>query len=261
MPSMLMPNYGIAVGRAGSAVSKEFMWNLAFVSDKIVDLNLFYRGGANIFPMYLYEDIQQHDSQQKLQLGETESKRENLSPSFRTLIDSKYKKAPSVEQIFGYVYAILHSPTYRTKYKTFLGIDFPKIPFTDDEKTFFSLSKLGWELIDAHLMKNVPSKKAYPFGDFKGKGDFMVERREFIESLKDKTGKIQINKTQYFDNIPSTVYQFYIGGYQVLDKYLKDRKGKKLDLSDVDNIEKIIRVISFTEDTMKQIDELLAEWI
>ncbi len=74
-------------------------------------------------------------------------------------------------------------------------------------------------------------------------------------------GKLHINQTQYFDNVPTSVYEFYIGGYQVLDKYLKDRKGRQLDLSEVDNIEKVIRILWFTKEKMEEIDTLIKEWI
>ncbi|MFH0761289.1 MAG: type ISP restriction/modification enzyme [Bacteroidota bacterium] len=262
MPSMLQPNYGLAIGRAGSAVTKEFMWNLVFVSDKIIDLNLFYRGGANIFPLYLYENESKQSKQQVLEFSKPESKRNNLTASFRALIDSKYKKSPSAEQIFGYVYAILYSPTYRRKYRAFLDIDFPKIPITDNEKNFQDLSKLGWDIIYSHIMKKDPDKSKYTFGDLKGIGDCKVERREFIPINTDKgMGKLHINATQYFDNIPTSVYELYIGGYQVLDKYLKDRNGRTLNLAEVDNIEKVIRVLSFTEDKMKEIDDMTKNWI
>jgi len=258
----LQPNYGLAIGRAGSAVSKEFMWNLTFVSDKIIDLNLFARGGANIFPLFLYEDKPQKTTQHTLGFENLNIKRENLTLSFRRLINAKYQNPPTTEQVFGYVYAVLNSPYYRTKYKTFLNIDFPKIPFTDNEQTFKALSVLGWEVINAHLLKKVPAKSRYPFGDFKGKGDFKVLRWEFIPSKEDKgMGQFHINATQYFDNVPETVYRFYIGGYQVLDKYLRYRNNRQLDLAEVNNIEQVVRVLAFTQDKMQEIDKITNQWI
>jgi len=256
-------NVALVTGRAGQNVSGN-EWNLVFCSHKMTDLNLFYRGGAKTYPLFLYSQPKEQDNNGQLEAFKTDqqrSKTTNFQQSFIDKISVKYGSC-NAEAVFGYIYAILHSHSYRKKYESFLKIDFPKIPFTEDRKTFIVLSKLGWEIIDAHLLKNTPAKSNFPYGDFKGLGDNTVERRNFIESNHETgMGKLYINKTQYFDNVPSSVYDFYIGGYKVLDKYLKDRKDRKLDLSEVENIEKLIRVLRFTEDKMKEIDELTKDWI
>jgi predicted helicase len=165
-------------------------------------------------------------------------KTENFTKSFRSRLIDTYVNSPSPEEVFGYIYAILNSPCYRIKYHDLLDVDFPKIPFTKEEVVFKSISKLGWEIIQAHLLKDIPAKKDHPFGDFKGIGENRVEQRVFFENYNEKgKGKLYINSTQYFDDIPTSAYRFYIGGYQVFDRYLKDRNGKKLNLSEVENIE------------------------
>jgi len=157
----------------------------------------------------------------------------------------------------GYIYSILHSHTYRKKYAEFLRIDFPRIPFTNDENIFKQLATLGNQLIEAHLLRKGDFNNSN--GDFIGKGDNVVEKSNFV--LENKIGKLYINKTQYFDNVPQDVYDFYIGGYQVLDKYLKDRKGKELITDEVENVEQTIRSLAFTIEQMKKIDDLTKNWI
>ena len=258
MKFMLEENIGICVGRAGQNVNSEAGWNLAYISDKIIDLNLFYRGGELLYPLYLYEEAEglfNNENTSKF------IKSENFTKEFRNFVNDKYD-TPKGETIVGYIYAILYSPAYRQKYSSFLDIDFPKIPFVEDTKTFNELSVLGWEIINTHINKISPSFKTYPFGAYTGKGTDEVEQRKFNENQeKQGIGKIQINDTQYFDNVPTQVWEFYIGGYQVLDKFLKDRRNRKLDLVEIENIENIIRILYFTIIKMEEIDSKTKSWI
>ena len=190
-------------------------------------------------------------------------KRPNFSDEFLKFIKQKYPNY-TPEKILGYIYAILHSPTYRKKYIDFLKIDFPKIPYCGNEKTFEKLSALGTELIDFHLLDEIPQGNEYKnMGAYCGEGNNIVVKPE--HTITKNKGEIQerlyINKNQYFDNIPKKVYEFYIGGYQVLNKYLKDRKGKELQMNEVLNIAKITKVVSFTIKQMKLIDNETNKWI
>ncbi|MDP3148630.1 MAG: type ISP restriction/modification enzyme [Ignavibacteria bacterium] len=261
-------NVALISGRAGQVVGGD-EWNLSFVTDKIADVNLFYRGGAVLFPLYIlrngieamfFEGNKNEVREPQVYYGKEGKeffKKENFLKDFRDYIDALYKQHFSPEEIFGYIYSILHSPTYRSKYAEFLKIDFPKIPFTADKKVFKQLAELGNELIEAHLLKKTDLD--YPFGEFIGKGDSIVEKGNYV--VEKKTGKLYINKTQYFNNVPQQVYDFYIGGYQVLDKYMKDRKGRKLGWDESTHVENVIRVIAFTIDQMKKIDSLTKRWI
>ena len=166
------------------------------------------------------------------------------------------------EKIMGYLYAILHSPTYRSKYAEFLKIDFPRIPFTEDLGDFENLSDLGWGLIQAHLLKNIPDNL---MGNIGGTKNHKVEKPHWanspFEGGQGDVGRLYLNSDMYFDNVPKAVYDFQIGGYQVLDKYLKDRKGRELSLDEVENVENIVKVLHFTLETMAKIDELTMAWI
>jgi predicted helicase len=245
----------------GATGSKEC--DAVFITDKISDLNLYARGGSFVFPLYLFveeisnvlkEPVEYYGNKK---ISDDVKSIENFSKEFRSYIDVHYKRHFSPEEIFGYIYAILHSPTYRSKYSEFLKIDFPRIPFAEDKKVFKQLAELGNELINVHLLK-VPELDD-SLGEFIGKGDSIVEKLNYV--TEKKIGKLYINKTQYFNNVPQQVYDFYIGGYQVIDKYLKERKGRKLTYDEAGNIESTIRAIKFTLEQMSKIDKLTKNWI
>lgn len=244
--NMKKDNLALAVGRYGSAVSQEFMWNIAFISDTVTDLNLFYRGGAKVYPLYIYEDID------GLLYNDKNTKYENINIEFKNYLLKLYDETFSTEQIFNYIYSLLYCPCYRIKYHDFLNVDFPNILFPKSKEVFIKMSNLGKDLINAQLFKCVPS---YNIGNFLENGNNIVEDLKFIDN------KFFINESQYFNLVSNKVYKFFIGGYQILEKYLKDRKGKQLTLEEIENIENIIRVIAYTLDKMIEIDDLTKGWI
>lgn len=169
--------------------------------------------------------------------------------------------------ILDYIYAVLHSPTYREKYKEFLKIDFPRVPFPRRDvehgvSTFWQLVKLGGELRQIHLLESPVVDKyitQYPVS-----GDNVVSMPKYFPIPKNEiTGAIQgyvyINDTQYFANVPLTAWSFYIGGYQPAQKWLKDRKGRTLDYEDILHYQKIIVALTETDRIMKEIDKIEIE--
>jgi len=171
----------------------------------------------------------------------------NFSVQFNKFISGKYKSEFTPEQILGYIYAILYSPFYRSKYSEFLKTDFPKIPFIDDENMFVKLSKIGTDLIDLHLLKNIPDCK---YGNFIGAGDC------FVTKISYTANKLFINEKQYFENTPENVYSFTIGNYKIIERYLKDRKDKQLELDEIRQIENIIKSLHFTIEKMNELENL-----
>jgi predicted helicase len=171
---------------------------------------------------------------------------ENLSPTFRRQLDKRYMYHFSPEEILAYIYSVLHAPTYRSKYAEFLRIDFPRVPFPDSADDFETLSGLGWALVQAHLLREPPRQK---LADYRGKGDNTVEFVTYVEQA------ISINKTQLFKPVPQAVWDFHIGGYQVLDKYLKSRKGRVLSLDEINHVAAIADSLAFTIEQMARIDE------
>ena len=164
-------------------------------------------------------------------------------------MDTQYTHHYSPEEILGYIYAVLHSPTYRQKYIDFLKIDFPRIPFVDDRKTFEALSHLGWELMQAHLLKTIPNILTVDVDPTSE--DFTVEKLRYDSQDE----RLYINKTQYFSPVSKDVWTFRIGGYQILDQYLKSRKSRELSLNEIENIQNVVNVLRFTIDQMERIEE------
>ena len=172
---------------------------------------------------------------------------ENFSESFRAFIDGRYEHHYTPEEILGYIYAVLNAPSYRTRYAEFLRIDFPRVPFPTSADHFESLWELGWELVQAHLLRQLPRRG---LAKYHGKGDHTVEAVRYSPQEQ----AISINKTQSFKPVPQVVWDFHVGGYQVLDKYLKSRKGRQLSLDEINHVAAIADSLAFTIDQMAKID-------
>lgn len=151
--------------------------------------------------------------------------------------------------LLDYIYAVLHTPSYRTKYKEFLKIDFPRIPYPTNKEQFFALAKIGGELRELHLMKSAVIDET-PV-TFSG-----TSPSQEVTTRKYNNGKVWINKTEYFDGIPESAWNFYIGGYQVADKWLKDRKGRTLSKDEIKHYGRIIKVLMETERLMSELDKM-----
>jgi len=171
------------------------------------------------------------------------------------------------EDIFDYMYAVFHSPTYRSRYAEFLKIDFPRLPLTSNADLFRELCKIGEELVALHLMeKHIPMITGYPIA-----GDSSVETVLYTESSPSLNpshqgregnghkvvGSVWINKTQFFDGVPPEVWAFHVGGYQVCQKWLKDRKGRQLTYDDITHYQRIVAVLAETIRLMAVIDETI----
>lgn len=233
---LVAENTALIVAKNASAIGSK-TYDGVSVGAKPVELNYFRRGGEYIFPIYLYDQS----------AAEPAAKTENLSPAFRTFLDAHYDHHYSPEEILGCIYAVLHAPTYRSKYAEFLRIDFPRIPFPEKSADFDALSKLGWDLVQAHLLKKLPRKG---LADFKGKGDRIVLKPRYSPQEQ----SVFINPDQSFRPVPQEVWDFHIGGYQVLDKYLKSRKGRELSLDEITHVAAVADSLAFTIDQMGKID-------
>ncbi|EAK8220081.1 DNA methyltransferase [Campylobacter jejuni] len=201
-----------------------------FISSKVIDKHLV---GANSYvsPLYLYPTTRSKKFLKKENPNFNEenftSKIENFKESFRTFIDELYKEKFSPQNILGYIYAVLFHKIYREKYLDFLKIDFPKIPFTKDKNTFKNLSKLGLKLVNLHLLKNDEldfNVGEALFKDIKNK-NFKIQKIKYNKDIKE----LFINESLYFNKVSPEIYEFKIGGYAVLDKYLKSHKEEDID--------------------------------
>ncbi|TMS40631.1 MAG: DNA methyltransferase [Methanobacterium sp.] len=231
MKHMQEDNRGLIIGRQWGAIGSSY-YDIVFVSDKIIDFNLFRRGGELIFPLYLYEDT---------------GKIPNLNPNLIKYLYNKYGVEPSPEVIFYYIYSMLQSPNYRKKYEPILRYDFPRIPFIDDYEKFKELSEIGEYLVEIHLMRKNMSVKT----------KFDIEGSNIVENVAFKDGKLWINKEQYFEGVPISVWNYHIGGYNVLHHFIKERKNKKLSNQEIVDFLQIIEIIKITLVSMRKIDEIL----
>jgi len=232
-------------------------FDCVYITNCFTDTNMFRRGGPSTFPLYLYPEPT---------LGAATERVPNLNMEIVERIGAKiglyfypeepdYNSNNTVEtnqfypkDILDYIYAVLHSPTYRETYKEFLKIDFPRVPYPKDQESFWKLVKLGGEIRHIHLLESPKVEKfitQYPIA-----GDNVVGK------LKYETGKVFINETQYFDNVPQVAWEFYIGGYQPAQKWLKDRKDRTLDFEDILHYQKIIVALTETDRLMKEIDKI-----
>lgn len=274
-------SFALILGRQGQAVGN-MQWNLSFITNNISDQNIYSRGGGSVFPLYIYADFSAQKS-----FEESNKRTPNLDPEIVKAIADQLKleflpeepeagnvclaQSPEVADEFrtyftplnllDYIYAVLHSPSYRDKYKEFLKIDFPRVPYPKDSTTFWQLVKLGGQIRQMHLMNSDDSENyitSYPI-----EGDHLVSRKMtktsigFEANKEDASlGKVWINDKQYFDDVPELAWDFYIGGYQPAQKWLKDRQGRNLSFDDILHYQKIIVALAETDRLMKEIDKI-----
>ena len=268
MHQLLEENIGLVTSRQTGLEFRHI-----FITDKIIEFNLTGTAGkygsGYIFPLYIYRKVKAEPKKKaaltQLLMFEPEVEYEailsNISlevrktlqqnfkkPFLNTLDGDKKIKGFGSKEIFYYIYAVLYSNTYRTKYAEFLKIDFPRIPFTKNYKLFIQLGKLGKQLADLHLLKSKDLDKTI--------SKFFKEGNNKVEKLKYDNGKVWINKEQYFSGINKEVWEYQIGGYQICDKWLKDRKERALSLEEVQTYGKIVTALSKTIELQKEIDKL-----
>jgi predicted helicase len=247
-------NLCLGLGRQGIAVN-DSIWGLITVSANPMDANVFRRGGVNIFPLYIYpttkndliSDTEQQDTTRKANFSLDFIIQLETCLNLQFIIEGKgdFEETISALDIFHYMYAVFHSPTYRMRYAEFLKIDFPRLPLTSDKNLFKQLADLGEQLVQIHLM-NV---------DIENDCCFNIAGDCFVEKVEYKDHKVYINKTQYFDNVTPEIWEFHIGGYQVCQKWLKDRKDRQLTYNDINHYLSILAALEKTQQLMTEIDK------
>jgi hypothetical protein len=239
--------------RQQSTFDFQHIFITSYVSD-MCTISSQTKEGSYAFPLYLQNEISEGLLSQKQADRFPNLKQEIIDEICETLQFSFTIEKDNSENTFSpidildYIYAVLHSPSYREKYKEFLKIDFPRIPYPTDKESFWKLVELGSELRQVHLMESPALNKLIT--------KYPVSGNNEITTLKYQAGKIFINDQQYFDLVPETSWNFYIGGYQPAQKWLKDRKGRILTFEDILHYQKIIVALSETERLMNKIDDL-----
>ena len=255
-------NLFLGVGRQGLAVGS-IEWCLATVSEFPMDANIFRRGGVNAAPLYLYPEEGSLDQSIRLNFdpkiyaairekaGLSTAPFNGDNDGFR---DSSGDDRPDEVKVFDYIYGVLHCPEYRETYKEFLKIDFPRIPYPASPESFAAISTQGEALRRLHLMET-PAIGDTPFS-FDGSPP--EEQDCMVDKVRYENNRVYINgkagSGQYFDNVPMIAWEFYIGGYQPAQKWLKDRKGRTLSWDDIRHYQKIIKILMETDRVMKGIE-------
>jgi hypothetical protein len=235
-------------------------WQHAVVSDTPAPaVYVELKDGSNVFPLYLYPDAKQHT------LHAT-ARQTNFSAKFITDMCGKlklawkddgagdFKKTIGPEDVFAYCYAMFNAPTYQSRYAEFLKRDFPCLPLTSDVKLFAALGAKGRELIAVHLMQSPQLDELIT--EFPIKGSNVIEKIEYMP----EHSRVWINPQQYFAGVPQSIWESRIGGYQVCEKWLKDRKGRKLIYDETQHWQRIVVAIKETSRLTKEIDDTIPGW-
>ena len=287
-------NLALLIGKSGQVISQQ-TWDIVICSRLVTEFNLFRRGGNNIFPLYLASNSS-NDGQASHDV--------NLAPAFIADVASRLgvqwiaegqgdlRQTIGPEDIFSYIYALLHAPAYRARYAPFLKHDFPRIPLTSNLALFRALRDIGEKLVRLHLMEDETSSdtpcgcparlQPYPKGNTDGtptrgvatgfstredgdscypvQGTHQIEQVRYVPRDDDKTtGRVWINATQYFENVPVAAWKMHIGGYQVCLKWLKDRKGRILSREEIAHYQKIVAILAETIRLMEEIDNAIEQ--
>jgi predicted helicase len=256
MRHMKKPNIAILTCRqlAGNE------WLHVSVADGIVDdcrVSSKTKERGYVFPLYIYKENMGKEEcivNFNKELYDNIAKGLNYLPCYddNVRVDpiSVYNGVLYPQDLFDYIYAMLHSPSYRERYKEFLKIDFPRIPYPTNWEKFRDLVEKGEELRHLHLMEDLPPQTGVSFPKV---GTLQVDCYRW------KDNRVYINSEQYFEGVPESAWSFYIGGYQPAQKWLKDRKGMTLSFEDVKHYQHIIYVLQQTEQIMKEIDVIMTD--
>lgn len=227
-----------------------------FVSETVTNFNNIDTAGrfgsGYQFPLYLYSAVDQQDL---ITHHDSLERQPNLNPNVVTALAEAYDREPTPEEIFHYVYAVLYAPAYRTKYAAFLRTDFPRVPFTADAGLFKKLAGLGARLTALHLLKSPELDP--PACRFDGAGDSRIAKGR-KDGLRYEPGeqRVYINPTQYFAPLPEAVWTYRVGGYQVCEKWLKDRQERRLEVDDIRAYCRIVTALKVTLGIQQEIDAL-----
>jgi predicted helicase len=225
------------------------------ITDNIIEHgSLSSKTTCYLAPLHLYPDNEKNNLRPGVNLmmvfepqAKYVTRKPNIDPEIYEELEKNFGKKPTPEEILYYIYGVFYSDTYRTKYAEFLKIDFPRVPFTSNYEVFKKVAAYGKQLADLHLLKSKALDK--PMAKYRGSGD-----NDRIETIKydAKANCVYINQDKHFDGVAPELWNYHIGGYQVLHKFLKDRKGRIMD--DSRHYSRVVTAISKTIALQKQID-------
>jgi predicted helicase len=220
----------------------------AFCTNRIIECCAISNRAKEInylFPLYLHFNYMNNNNNEGKPL---EKPKPNLNPEFLKLVAERTGRERSPEAVFYYIYGILYTPAYRQRYAEFLKYDFPRIPVFPAE-AFEKISQLGSGLVELHLMKRkLKPRVSYPLA-----GEDIVRKIDYNESEK----RVWINDKQYFEGVEPSAWEYHIGGYQVLKKWLDERRkwGKPLTAEMIEHFRQVHEILLATIDLQRKLDE------
>ena len=270
------PNLGLVSSRTQAAAGP---WDYCGVTRDVLRVRAVANGASGVsslFPLYIYPQEEQNGEGRNGELGlAVPSRSPNLAPEFVAEVAAAFdlefrpegggdlEATFGPEDVFHYIYAVLHSPEYRSRYADFLKSDFPRVPLPDRRRgryirrvrrgLFARLAALGARLAALHLMEAVGDEQPV----FSATGTNLVERVRYVEPIDGDPGCVYINATQHFEGVAPETWEFTIGGYQPAQKWLKDRRGRELSYDDIEHYQRICAALAETPPVMSQIDEVV----
>ncbi|MBQ6210486.1 MAG: DNA methyltransferase [Prevotella sp.] len=241
---LLNDNFALIVNRQNRLSFSTFVTKIPLGQHCILDP----REGSYAMPLYFYNEdngeLFKNDSSSKRTLHLNPTILRTIEEGLSLEKDCFTNNPLESQSLFDYIYAVLHSPSYRKRYEEFLKIDFPRIPYPTDLGEFRRLADIGAQLRRLHLMEGLPTRTGITFP---------VAGTNVVDRCQWEGGRVYINATQYFDGVTEEAFQHYIGGYQPAQKWLKDRRGRTLDFDDVRHYERIIYALDATRRLMSLI--------
>ncbi len=259
-------NLGFCTNRQVNGEFRHVLCTRNIINDCAVSLAT--RERTYLFPLYLYPSKAKATLFDEEESADSESRRPNLAPEFIAAFSKRLGltfiqdgtgdriTTFGPEDIFNYIYSVFHSPTYRTRYAEFLKMDFPRLPLTSDPKLFRALCDFGAQIVALHLMETTTTT----ITGFPITGNNTVEAVRYAEPSEDtEPARVWINDKQYFEGVPPEVWNFHVGGYQVANKWLKDRKGRKLTYDELAHYQQVVAALAETIGLMTKIDTAISE--
>lgn len=248
-------NTVLCLGQQGNVIGDD-EWSLVYCSTLPTDINVVPRGGIYLFPMFTYDEMGfclPNFSHEILKAIE-----QNIGLHLQDAdAEERAEEGFLAVDLIDYIYAVLHSTTYRDTYHDFLQNDFPTIPYPTSADYFFRMAELGKTLRELHQLKGITQKDFITTYPVAAQKDNNITRIRKFEETSEGVGRVWINKEQYFDGVPTEAWNMIIAGYQPLDKWLKDRKDKHLTGDELLHYQKIVVALDKTIRTQERIDEII----
>ena len=257
-------NLALLVSRQTISAFRHVFASRSVATFNVLD-NAGKHGAGPVFPLYTHLASKGGKGTKALGLGArkehnlvakvVEDLAANVAMKFVENGSGDLRKTFGPEDVFGYVYAVLHSSMFRADFGVQLKTGFPRVPLAPGKSSFAELSRLGTKLVNLHTLQTAPSKVA----EFPVSGDDVVRKFDFRPSASDPDiGTVAINKTQYFDGVALAVWKHQVGRYQVCHQWLKERAGRKLSYDDIVAYGRMVGAISDGMAVVAKIDEALA---